>query len=157
MTDYATLRAWDLARPANESDADRVAALTAPITIKRAFSWQDAIVIAQTSHNYSWSRILQRARQVATLPPVSMTDFAILAAGTAASISPERLIDPADDAAWGKFKAGLVPLLAVGDLTQEDINNLMALGENVTTQAAVFGFGENHDMMQELLAARASG
>ena len=135
------------------TDTQIATALDAPITLTgQSFPWSAAVTIAQESANFSWARIQQRARQTATLPPATATDFAVLMAMNAVATDHAKLIDPAG---WAVIQSGMQALVAVGDMTSADISAINALTTVSTTQAAQLGVvaGVNN-LTQEIPAAR---
>ena len=100
-------------------------AQTATLT-GQAFTVHAAKIVAQTSTNMSWARILQRAQATAAIPPATATDAAILAARTVASMDDAQVVDPSS-AGYAAWQAGLNALQGVGDLTTADVAAINAL------------------------------
>ena len=139
MWTYAALKAAIAAlspAPAAGDYAGAAAALNAQtVTLTgQAFTVGAAKLVAQTSGNMSWARVLQRAQGTATVPPATTMDMAILAARTIVSMPDAQLVNPAAGSGWAAWLAGLTALQAVGDLTAADVAAIDALA-SVTAPA----------------------
>lgn len=126
---YADLAAAVAALPEGTSDADAAAALAGQQDTRtgQPFTVHAAKIVAVSSPNMSWARIVQRSKQTAAIPPASQHDVAILAAITIAAMSEDQVIDPGLTAGWAAWQGGIAALQAVGDLTAEDVAALNAL------------------------------
>jgi hypothetical protein len=133
--DYLALAA-DAALPeyAGLSD-DALAEALRPVTVSvsgQPFLWAQAKVVTQKSPNFSWSRIVVRARMTPAMPPATSLDRAILAAINAVNMDDARQIDPNDAASWAAMQAGLGALQGEGDLTLDDVAAINALTSVIT-------------------------
>ena len=146
MTSLASSVAWTYAAlkgalatlspaPAQGDFAGAATALNAQTKTAagQAFTVHAAKLVAQTSGNMSWARILQRAEATAAIPPATAADGAILAARTIASMDDAQMVDPSS-AGYSAWQAGLSALQAVGDLTAADVAAINALA-SVTAPA----------------------
>jgi hypothetical protein len=119
---YATL-------PAGTSDEAAASSLAAQTTTLEGqlFTVHQAKLVALSSENGSWARVVLRARGTATIPPASATDFAVIAAITITETAETQVVDPTVASDWGAWQAGLSALSAVGDLTAADVAAINAL------------------------------
>ena len=155
MPNYAALKAEiSLPKYAGMKDDQIAAALAAPVDVVRPFPLGAAITIASLSANFSWPRILQRARGTAELPPKTAADFAVMCAQNIGSQPASTMMDPANESAWATFLGGLTALEAVGDLSADDVAAIKNLATITTTLAATFGLETHHELEQEIAAAR---
>lgn len=102
------------------SDAlERLSAETTTLT-NQPFAAVRAKVIAQTSANLSWGKIVQLSRGTGT-------DVATLAAITIYEVLDSQTIDPTNAAAWAAWNAGIAALQAGGYLSADDVTAISAL------------------------------
>lgn len=129
MWTYAALKAAVAALGTMPDIAGTVMALNAQtVTLTgQTFTVHQAKLIAQTSPNFSWAKITQRAQQTAMIPPATLEDGAILAARTITSMADSQTVDPSLSGAWMAWLQGLAALAAVGDLSAADVAAISAL------------------------------
>jgi hypothetical protein len=114
---------------------DGVSAIAAAINAQTVtatgapFQWLAAKVLARTAPTGDWARIVARSRQTPTLPPVTPTDAAILAAINATESGDTDLIDPGSTATWAAFQGGISALEASGDLASATASAILALAD----------------------------
>jgi len=150
---YDKLEAFDLAQPSGATDAERLAAYIAPINVARVFITGEAKTIARQSATGDWSRIVLRSRQVATIPPATANDVAVLAAINVTESLDTDPIDQSNTATWPAWQAGIAALEASGDLSSASAALIAALSTQTTTQAAIDGW-VNPPNEDDLAAAR---
>lgn len=132
MWTYAKLKAADAALGIADPGAAAAALAAQTVTLTgQPFPWSAAVVVAQESVNFSWSRIQARSKQTATLPPSTATDYAILAALSAISTPLDRVIDPSNTVAWQTLLGGMQALVGIGDMIAADVTAIEALGTQV--------------------------
>lgn len=83
--------------------------------------------ILKTSSTADWSKIVARAKQAATLPPVSGTDVAILGAILITTTNDTDVLDPNNAAFWTTFNNLVVNLAELGDLSAGSSAAILAL------------------------------
>lgn len=91
------------------------------------FMWADAKRVARESPTGDWARIVMRSRQVASLPPQTPFDAAILAAINAVESADTDVVDPNDPGSWQAWSSGIAALSGVGDLSAGTVAALAAL------------------------------
>jgi hypothetical protein len=131
---YAQLQAADAALVPTQSDPAQAAIVLNAQTIilnNQPVAWPAAKRIARTSSTGDWARIVARARQIPTLPPMTATDAAILAAINAIESEDTDIIDPANTAEWTAFQTGLNALQATGDISVATISAISALTTSI--------------------------
>jgi hypothetical protein len=108
--------------PAAASVGDALTRLSAQTTtlIHQPFAAAAAKVIAQTSANLSWGKIVQLSRSTGA-------DVATLAAITIYEVPDSQRIDPTNGPAWAAWNAGIAALQAQGALSADDVAALSAL------------------------------
>lgn len=128
MWTYAQVKAADVKLAISDLTA-ATAALNAQImtATNQTFTWLQAKTVAQTSITGDWSRIVARSRQTPTIPPVTGTDVAILAAINATEMSDTQVIDPTIAAGWSAVQSGLSALQTIGDLSSASVSAINAL------------------------------
>ena len=110
---------------ASVADAlERLLAETTTLT-NQPFPAIRAKVVAQTSANLSWGKIVQLSRGTGT-------DVATLAAITIYEVPDSQAIDPTNTAAWAAWNAGIAALHAGGYLSADDVT---AIGTLTTVTA----------------------
>jgi len=172
MTDYAGLKA-EIALPKYQgmTDAQIAASLTTSFAIMVDVPAISAFNILQKSSTGDWGKVVARSQAALSGAPIVMPteegfddSFAvtppnydaqiIMAKNLVSTYQVERtILHTSVSAEFTALQKQMTAFQTSGDISAASANAILALPNSTTTRAAQLGF-PNHDMVQEIAAAR---